>query len=162
MVKAADNGTASAALPLPSYASHNMAAHDLAAHDLAAEHDAAQIMELVTTAFTRLRRDLETYHPNKPALAYALAGETHAVMLQRWRQYPPPAQAALLTAFMDEVSGLLHQLQARIARVAPTNSYMYGLQDEAIKLETQADITLEEIHRIEAELRVLETGEPLQ
>lgn len=152
MVKAVDNGAASAALPLPNYASH----------DMAAERDTAQIMELVASAFTRLRRDLDTYHPNKPALAYALAGETHTVMLQRWRQYPLADQAALLTAFLDEASGLLHQLQARIARVAPTNGYMYGLQDEAIKLETQADVTLEEIRRIEADLRALETGEALQ
>jgi hypothetical protein len=152
MVKAVDSGAASAAQPLPHYVRD----------DMADERDAPQIMEQVATAFARLRRDLDTYHPNKPALAYALAGETHTVMLQRWRQYPPPAQAALLTAFLDETSSLLHQLQARIARIAPSNGYMYGLQDEAIKLETQADITLEEIRRIEAELRLLETGEPLQ
>ncbi len=152
MVKAVDSGADSGAQPLPHYAGH----------DMAAEHDTAQITEQVATAFARLRRDLDTYHPNKPALAYALAGETHTVTLQKWRQYPPPAQAALLTAFLDEASSLLHQLQARIARVAPSNGYMYGLQDEAIKLETQADITLEEIRRIEAELRLLETGESLQ
>ena len=152
MVKAVDNSAASAAQPLPHYAGH----------DMAAERDETQITEQVATAFARFRRDLDTYHPNKPALAYALAGETHTVILQTWRQYPPAAQAALLTAFLDETSSLLHQLQTRIARVAPTNGYMYGLQDEAIKLETQADVTLEEIHRIEAELRVLETGKPLQ
>ncbi len=151
MVKAVDNGAASAALQIPNYAGHDMA-----------ERDATQIVEVVATAFARLRRDLDTYHPNKPALAYALAGETHAVILQKWRQYPQPAQSALLTAFLDETSGLLQQLQARIARVAPSNGYMYGLQEEAIKLEAQADITLEEIRRIEAELRVLETGEGLQ
>ena len=152
MVKAVDSGAASAAQPLPHYAGHEMAG----------ERGMAEIVEQVATAFARLRRDLDTYHPNKPALAYALAGETHSVILQRWRQFSPSAQAALLTAFLDETSGLLHQLQARIARVAPSNGYMYGLQDEAIKLETQADITLEEIHRLEAELRLLETGEALQ
>jgi len=152
MVKAIDNGAANAAPPISNYAGH----------DMAAERDAVQIIELVATAFARLQRDLDTYHPNKPALAYALAGETHSVILQNWRKYPLAAQSTLLSAFLDETSGLLHQLQARIARVAPSNGYMYGLQDEAIKLETQADITLEEIRRIEAELRVLETGEALQ
>lgn len=152
MVKAVDNGAVSAAMPLPNYTGR----------DMAAEHDVAQIMELVATAFARLRRDLETYHPNKPGLAYALAGETHAAMLQKWRQYPPAAQSALLSAFLEEATGLLHQLQARLARVAPTNGYMYGLQDEAIRLETQADITLEEIRRIEAELRAFQGGNPLQ
>jgi hypothetical protein len=152
MVKAADNGAASAAAPLPPYTGR----------DITADQDTAQIMELVALAFARLQRDLETYHPNKPALTYALAGESHAVMLQKWRQYPRAAQSALLTALLDEASGLLHQLQARIARVVPSNGYMFGLQDEAIRLETQADITLEEIRRIEAELRLLETGEALQ
>jgi hypothetical protein len=150
MVKAVDNGAASAALPLTNYPTVNMV--DASLH----------ITELVATAFARLSRDLETYHPTKPAIAYALAEETHAVTLQRWRQYPPAAQTALLTALLEEASELLRQLQARIARIAPTNGYMYGLQDEAIKLEAQADVALEEIHRIEADLSALEAGGALQ
>jgi hypothetical protein len=152
MVKAVDNGAAGAALPLPNYAKHR----------IVTERDSAQIIELVPIAFARLRHDLDKYNPTKPAIAYALVGETHLAILHGWRQYPPATQAALLAALLEEVTGLLHQLQVRIARVAPTHGYMYGQQDEAIKLETQTDIALEEIHRIEAELRALEIGEALQ
>jgi hypothetical protein len=152
MVKAVDNGAAGAAVPLPNYTKR----------DLVAEDDGIQISELAAAAFTRLRRDLEAYDPTKPAIAYALAGETHAAILHTWREYPSGAQTALLTALLEEASGLLQQIQARAARVAPTNGYMYGQQEEAMKLEAQADITVEEIHRIEAELGVLGTGEALQ
>ena len=152
MVKAVDNGAASAAFPLTNYPNH----------DMSDGHEVLQITELVTGAVARLRRDLDTYHPNKPALAYALTGETHAVTLQKWSLYPLAAQEALLTALLEEAFTLLHQLQAHIARMVPTNGYMFGLQDEAIKLETQADITLEEIHRLEAALQGLKTGKALQ
>jgi hypothetical protein len=152
MEKAAHNDAAGAALPLQNYTRH----------DMGIEQDSAQFMELVPVAFARLRHDLERYNPTKPAIAYALVGETHSAILHGWRQYPPATQAILLAALLEETTGLLHQQQVRIARVAPTNGYMYGQQDEAIKLETQADITMEEIHRIEAELRVLEAGEALQ
>jgi hypothetical protein len=152
MVKAVGNGAVRAAQPFSNYGSA----------DIAAEMQSPQIAEMVAAALTRLRRDLETFHPNKPALAYALAGETHVAMLQRWRHHPPAAQTALLVAFLKETSELLRQLQARTARIGPTNGYMFGLQDEAIKLEVQADITLEEIRRIEADIHELELGEALQ
>jgi hypothetical protein len=152
MVKAVDNGAAGAALPLQNYAPH----------DIGVEPEWAQFMDLVPVAFARLRRDLEAYNPTKPAIAYALVGETHSAILHGWREYSSEIQAALLTALLEEASGFLHQLQARIARVVPTNSYMFGQQEDAMMLEAQVDITLEEIHRIEAELRMLKTGEALQ
>jgi hypothetical protein len=152
MVNTPDKGTAASAVPLPDYG----------ASDHAAEHDAAMITELVATAIARLNRDVSAYHQNKPAIAYALAGETHAAIMHQWRQYKPEAQIALLAALLDEATALLHQLQLLSARIVPSNGYMFGLQDEAMKLEAQADITLEEIHRIEAELRVLKANNTLQ
>jgi hypothetical protein len=83
-------------------------------------------------------------------------------MMQHWREYSTEAQMALLTALHEDATGLLRQLQADSARIVPANGIMFGLQDEAIKLEAQTDITLEEIRRIEAEQRALETGEPPQ
>jgi hypothetical protein len=152
MVKIADNRAASLTPPLPAYAGH----------EAATGYGSPPIADIAASALTRLRRDLETYHPNRPALSYALAGETHQVTLGDWRQYPPETQLALLAAFLDGASELLRQLQARLARMVPTNGYMYGLQDEAIKLETQADITLEEIRRIETALAALNTGASVQ
>jgi hypothetical protein len=152
MVKAVDNGAAGAALP----------AHEYASRDFGTGQISPQFAEIVSAAVTRLRRDLETYHPNKPALAFALAGETHDALLQRWGKYPPAAQTALLTALLDEATELLRQLQARIARIVPTNGYMFGLQDDAMKLEAQAEITMEEVRRIEAALDALDVGEVLQ
>jgi hypothetical protein len=67
-----------------------------------------------------------------------------------------------LAALLEEASGLLRQFQAQLARIVPANGYMYGLQDEAIKLEAQTDIALEEIRRIEAALSALEAGGALQ
>ena len=152
MVKAVDNGAASAALPLANYSND----------DMPDGQESLQITALVADAAELLRRDIEAYHPNKPAIAYALVGETHAVILQRWHQHPPAAQGALLTALLEEASGLLRQFQAQLARIVPANGYMYGLQDEAIKLEAQTDIALEEIRRIEAALSALEAGGALQ
>jgi hypothetical protein len=152
MVKSVDNGAAGAAQNLSQYASRDFEAGPVS----------PQFAEIISAAITRLRRDLDTYHPNKPALAFALAGETHDAMLQRWRRYPPAAQTALLTAYREEASELLRQLQARIARIVPTNGYMYGLQDEAMKLEAQAEIALEEVRRIETALHALDIGEVLQ
>jgi hypothetical protein len=152
MVKIADNSAVNLNPSLPNYARH----------EVATGYKSPPITEKAASAVTRLRRDLETYHPNRPALAYALAGETHQSTLQDWRQYPPETQAALLGAFLEGASELLRQLQAKLARMVPTNGYMYGLQDEAIKLETQADITLEEIRRMETALEALNTGRAVQ
>ena len=132
-----------------------------AAHDAAADQESTQVAELVAAAIARMRRDMEKYHPNDPAIAYAFVGETHGAMTHQWRQYPADAQIALLAALQKEAVGLLHQLQAPCARIALTNGYMYGLQDEAIKLETQAEIAIEEIHRIEAELHALSARDAL-
>jgi hypothetical protein len=131
-------------------------------HEAATGYGSPPIAEIAASALTRLRRDLETYHPNRPALSYALAGESHQVTLVDWQQYPPETQLALLESFLDGASELLRQLQARLARMVPTNGYMYGLQDEAIKLEAQADITLEEIRRIETAVQALSTGGAVQ
>jgi hypothetical protein len=150
MVKSANSNAAFSQL--------NFAGHEL----LQPERQPPQIAEIATAASTRLRRDLETYHPNNPALAYALVGETHAATLQRWSQYTDETQAALLTIFLEQSTELLRQFQARLGRMVPSNGYMYGQQDEAIKLETQADIVLEEIRRIEAALQPLKVGEALQ
>ena len=152
MVETVDIGTAGAPRSVPAYASRNTAPG----------LGAPLVAELVAAAIARLRGDLEMYRPSKPAIAYALAGETHAAMLQRWRQHSRAVQAALLAAFLTEASELMRQIHARIARIAPSHGYMFGLQDEAIKLEAQADITLEEIRRIEAELNALRAGEALQ
>jgi hypothetical protein len=152
MVKIADNRAVSLSPSLPAYTGR----------EVAAGYGSPPIKEIAAAALTRLRRDLETFHPNRPALSYALAGETHQVTLVDWRQYPTETQLALLEAFLDGASELLRQLQARLARMVPTNGYMFGLQDEAIKLETQADITLEEIRRIETALRALGTGAAVQ
>lgn len=140
----------------------NFPEHELRGTAFQAEREPPQIAEIATAASARLRRDLETYHPNNPALAYALAGETHAVTLHRWSQYTDETQAALLSVFLEQSSELLRQLQARLGRMVPSNGYMYGQQDEAIKLETQADIVLEEIRRIEAALQACRLGEALQ
>lgn len=152
MIKAVNKSAAGAALPLP----------DFTRPDTAAEQDSTQIAEIVTGTIERLHRDLETYHPSKPAIAFALAGETHKAMRQQWGPYPAEAQAALWAALLEATTALLHQFQTRSARIVPDNGYMYGLQDEAIKLEVQAEIILEEIHRIEAELRAFDIGEVLQ
>ena len=152
MVKIADNCAVKLTPSLPAYTGD----------EIATGYGSPPIAEIAASALTRLRRDLETYHPNRPALSYALAGETHQGTLLKWRQYPPETQLALLAAFLDGASDLLHQLQARLARMVPTNGYMYGLQDEAIRLETQADITLEEIRRIETALQALSTGTAVQ
>lgn len=152
MVKAVNNGAAAATQAAPPYVSRGTMA----------ELDASQVTELVSAAAALLRRDLEMCHPNKPAIAYALAGETHAAMLLKWRQHPPAVQATLLTALMEEATGLLRQLQARIARIVPAHGYMFGMQDEAMKLETQVEIAMEEIRRIDADLRGLKTQEVLQ
>lgn len=152
MVKIADNSAVNLNPSFPNYAGH----------EVATGYKSPLITEKAASAVTRLRRDLETYHPDRPALAYALAGETHQATLQGWRQYPPETQVALLAAFLDDASELLRQLQARLARMVPANGYMNGLEDEAIKLETQADIALEEIRRIETALEALNTGHALQ
>jgi hypothetical protein len=152
MVKVVDKSAAGAALPLPDYSRP----------DAAAQHDSTQIEEIVAGAIERLHRDLDSYNPAKHAIAFALAGETHKAMQQQWSEYPFEAQAALWTALQEAATGLLQQLQARSARIVPANGFMYGLQDEAIKLEVQAEIILEEIHRTEAELRRLNIGEVLQ
>lgn len=128
----------------------------------AASYDAVPVAAFAETAMMSFCRDLERFHPNKPALAYALAGETHAALMQKWRLYAKPIQQALLTALRDDLSDLLRRLQSRLARVAPDHGYMFGLHEEAIKLETQADITLEEIRRLEAALHALELGTALQ
>jgi hypothetical protein len=130
--------------------------------DAADRRGSTQIAEIAASAIERLHRDLETYHPSKPAIAFAMAGETHKATRHQWCQYPHEAQTALWMALRDAATGLLQQLQTRSARIVPANGYMYGLQDEAIKLEVQAEITLEEIHRIEAALRALDPGETLQ
>lgn len=153
MVKAAGTGPANATLPPPVFSG---------AEGMTGHEEEMRFAEAVAGAIGRLRRDLETFHPNRPAIAFALAGETHAVMMQQWRQYPAEMQIALLTALQEEATGLLHQLHALSARIAPSNGYMYGLQDDAIRLEAQAEIALEEIHRIEAELQAFGTGEILQ
>jgi hypothetical protein len=153
MVKAIDNGTVNTAQALVSYGTQN----------IEREFDETEITKLAAGALERLRRDLESYHPTKPAIAYALAGETHKVTVRKWRQnHPPAVQSALLSALLDEAAVLLRQLQTQIAKIVPSNGYMFGMQDEAIKLETQADITLEEIHRLEADLRALDMGEVVQ
>ena len=75
---------------------------------------------------------------------------------------PQTVQITLLAALLDEATTLLHQLQARIAQIPSNHGYMYGLQDEAIRLETQADIAPEGIRHIESDLNPLKTGLLLQ
>jgi alanine-alpha-ketoisovalerate/valine-pyruvate aminotransferase len=152
MVKTDDKIVASAAHPLPDYAREGAAV----------QHDSTPIKEAVASAIERLRRDLDSYHPSKHAIAFALAGETHKTTHHQWCQHAPEAQIALWLALQEAATGLLQQLQSRSARMVPDNGFMYGLQDEVLKLEVQAEITLEEIHRIEDELRALDVGETLQ
>ncbi len=116
-------------------------------------------MAEIGTAVAKLRHDLDACHPNNPSLAYALAAETHAAMQHKWHHYPQETRAALLLAFLKEVSGVQHQLRTRIARIEPENGYMFGLQDEAMKLEAQAEILQEEINRAEADLQTLLAGD---
>lgn len=149
MVKAAGNATHGAAPPTPTYPGPDMGA-------------GIQVADVVAAAAARFRRDLETYRPGNPALAYALTGETHTVMLHRWRQYPRAAQVEMLKALLEDAAAFRGHLQAQLARITPTNGFMFGQQDEAIKLETQADITMEEIQRIEAALRALEADDAPQ
>ncbi|WP_297494345.1 hypothetical protein [Acidocella sp.] len=113
------------------------------------------VAELAGAAIMRFRGDLETCLPGKPALAYALADETHAAMLKRWRRYPQDIQEAILAAFLEETCELLHQIQARTELTVAHHGHMFGMQEEVVRLETQADITLEEVHRIERDLAAL-------
>ena len=129
--------------------------------NMAAESDTPPVLDLVDAALARFRHDLEMYQPTGPAIVYAMARETHLATLQRWRQYPPASQSVLLKALLKAAAGLLREFRARHARIAPTHGHMYGQQEEALKLETLADITVEEVRRIEAELSMLQTGEAL-
>lgn len=151
MAKTTNHGVAAASAPVQSYADPNAA-------DGAGS---TQIAELAAAAIARLQRDIESYHPNNPAIAFALTGETHAAIRHKWSQYPPDVQTALWTALQEAATSLLHQFHEWNARLVPANGYMYGLQDEIMKIEAQAEIALEEIHRIEVELRVLIAGDVL-
>lgn len=123
---------------------------------------AVPVVELASAAISRLRRDMDKYKPDRPAVVYALAGETHATIMQEWRGHEHGIFTALLNALLDETLSVAKGLQAEAARIAPMNGYMYGLQDEAIRLEALLDILHEEILRIEAELRRHHARQPLQ
>lgn len=133
-----------------------------ASPDTAAEHGSLQVAELVAVAIERLRRDLDAYHPHSPAIDSAMVRETHASILRQWHQHPPAAQTALLTALQEDAIGLLRQLQLRSARLVLADSYIHGLQDEAVMLEALTAIMLEEIYRIAADLRRLNAAHTLQ
>ena len=120
------------------------------------------VSELAANAMARLRHDLDCYKPDKPFIAYALAGETHAIIIQEWRATHPAIFTKMLVALLDETVTLARSLQSETARFGPTNSFMYGLQDELIRLETQTDIVNEEIRRIEAEIRRQYRGQSVQ
>ncbi len=147
MVKSADNTARNVSFPFSSHIGGRVSGASAA----------APIAE-ITTAMTRLHRDLDACHPNNPSLAYALAAETHAAIRQKWSQYPQEAQAALLLAFLKEIAELQNQLQVRMTRLVPANGYMFGLQDEAMKLEAQTEILQEESSRAEADLQALLAG----
>lgn len=110
----------------------------------------------VVSALVRLRRDLDRFNAERPAVTYALVGETHKAIIEEWRNgTSPSAFLSLLRAFHAESLGLMRQYQRAAAISLPPNGFMFGVSDEMVGYETQADIMREEVTRLENEIKVM-------
>ncbi len=103
----------------------------------------------VSSAIARLRRDLDRLRLDRPAVAYALLGETHRAIMEDWRGAEgggcSNGLAAWLECLREEAAGLMHQLHVlSVSGGTP--------EAERARLTMQADMALEEIRRIEGEI----------
>jgi len=107
----------------------------------------------VASAVARLRADVDKLQPDHLDETYALLAETHATILAAWRANP--RCQALLEALRGELIALVDEYHAYAARALPVNGYMYGISDEAVRCDTQADVMLDEVRHLEAEAAAL-------
>jgi hypothetical protein len=106
--------------------------------------------DAVEIAVSRLRRDIERFKPDRPAVIYALIGETHKAIMEDWRESGDLAEH--MECLLEEMTALMRRLHAAAVSGYPANG---GGMADRVRLEIQADVALEEVRRIELELQAL-------
>lgn len=110
----------------------------------------------VAQAIARLRGDVERFRADRPAVAYALLSETHQAIMGDWRaaggKVPADDLAHWLECLLEAATALMHRLH--VEAVSPPTAADSGAGERG-RLAAQADMVLEEVRRIEAELAVL-------
>ncbi len=112
-----------------------------------------QPMPEVAAAVARLRADVDKLKPDNLEETYALLTETHQAIIKNWRGRPQCQ--ALLEALRRELIALVDEYHADAARALPVNGYMFGMSEDAMRCDTQADVMLDEARQLEAEAAAL-------
>jgi hypothetical protein len=84
---------------------------------------------------------------------YALLAETHRAIIDDWRGHPQCQE--LLEALRHELIMLVDEYHDCAERVLPVNGYMFGVSEDAMRCDTQADVMLDEVRQLEAEAAAL-------
>lgn len=115
-----------------------------------------QISQAVAWAVIKLRQDLDRFKPDKPAVIYALVDETHRAILTTWRGHEsfPMLAPRLLAGMREETARLMHHFREAANLGLPANGTTFGVAEAALFYETCADVLLEEMRRIDDDLRV--------
>ena len=120
---------------------------------VAYDGEPARLMPEVAAAVARLRADVDKLKPDDLDETYALLTETHQAIIKNWRARPQCQ--ALLEALRRELIALVDEYHADAARALPVNGYMFGISEDAMRCDTQADVMLDEARQLEAEAAAL-------
>lgn len=115
--------------------------------------EAAQPMPEVAAAVARLRADVDRLKPDHLDETYALLTETHRSIIENWRARPQCQE--MLEVLRHELIALVDEYHDCAARALPVNGYMFGVSEDAMRCDTQADVMLDEVRRLETEAAAL-------
>jgi hypothetical protein len=104
----------------------------------------------MAAALAKLRRDVERFRPALPGIAYALMGETHKAIMEDWREAGWAQADGCLETQLECLLGEVTRQMRRLHTASISDP-----ADDRARLQAQADMMLEEIRRIEAELSIL-------
>ncbi|MGO9817722.1 MAG: hypothetical protein ACLPJJ_03990 [Acidocella sp.] len=110
--------------------------------------ESVQPMPEVAAAVARLRADVDRLRPDRLDETYALLDETRRDIIKNWRGHP--RCQAMLEALRRELIALVDEYHEQADRALPVNGYMFGMSEDAMRCDTQADMMLDEAHQLEA------------